>query len=251
MPDRPLSRAPAQSESLPQPRAKPPPATARKPVCPKSPFPHDLLCSDFVTSRPIETPQSFAIKMRLRQKHPPKAMRLQGRYCVGYHPVWFPTVDKNRGYCSATCPVLPLPLAPSLLAANPDQSTTSDFSSGQAKRNAIKRNAPQKASTGHISEREPPASRLQCSTKNAAAPFSICSAARDVSWWPNLAATSKPRRLRFAKISKCCTPTVWYTVLTEEPCPPVKVRSKTPRFARKKSFTARKRCGSRRPPRRR
>ena len=61
-----------------------------------------------------------------------------------------------------------------------------------------------------------------------------------------LAGSLKPHKLRSARISKFCTPTEWSTARMGERFPRAMARSKTRRCAKKRSFTIRKNCASRR-----
>src|SRR5258708_20680696 len=52
----------------------------------------------FRNKRCASKPEDFRPNLRLRQRAPNQAIGVSGRYCVGYHPAWFPTGPKNTGY---------------------------------------------------------------------------------------------------------------------------------------------------------
>src|SRR5215469_1112523 len=53
-------------------------------------------CPDFVTTLLLEAGRSGP-RLRLRQNRPPKTVRSQGEYLVGYRPLWFPNVVEKQG----------------------------------------------------------------------------------------------------------------------------------------------------------
>src|SRR5579872_1464721 len=60
---------------------------------------------DFVTNA-LRNLEHFRPRLRLRQYAPLEAIGILGRYWVGYHPEWFRTSHKNRGYGVDTSSIL-------------------------------------------------------------------------------------------------------------------------------------------------
>src|SRR5579863_2145551 len=63
--------------------------------------------SDLVTNVALRNPALFRPNLRLRRSRSLAAIGLWGRYWVGYHPQWFPTLRENTGYGVNSDPAQP------------------------------------------------------------------------------------------------------------------------------------------------